>query len=143
MIAGTISADGLTGNFALGVFGVVIAGVLTFIVIFQGYDSVVDRAEENGLLAIMKKVFMYPFFSAVIGIIYSFLLNILSLDSNLNLIQAQRELISVLLDSILIFLVLYSILSLGEGASFLYRIMVGESGNSSSDIGERSCEGDC
>ena len=100
------------------------------VIIFQGYDKVMDRAEENELRPVIRQIFKYPTGSAALGAIYAFLLNILNVSFDIGLSQMATEYINITLDTILIFFVLYSLLSLAEGASFVYRITIGEAGTS-------------
>lgn len=125
-IRNIVDISGVRGLFAFSAFTLVIAAILTGMIIFQKYETVIGKAKNKGLMPAINKVFKYPLIASIFGAIFTFLVT--NVDISLDILSANNlRLLSIGADSLIIFLVIYSLTSLYEGALFLYRVVIGES----------------
>jgi len=78
---------------------------------------------------IIKRVFYFPMLISILGVIYIFLLEFVTINLKAYISPELANYVSIFSKSALIFLIIYSVISFGECLSFLYRIGIGESGS--------------
>lgn len=123
-----LDISGVIGLPVIAGFIGVMTGIVSFIVVFQQYSDVIDRAKEEEMMGIIEMVFKYPLISSVAGLALTVIIKSASLEVSIQVIQRNLVLINGLIYSSIIFLLMYSILSFFEGVWFLYRVMIGQSG---------------
>jgi len=108
-------------------------GILTSIGIlmmrYQKHGKVIERSKENNMAKIIKRVFYFPMLISILGVIYIFLLEFVTINLKAYISPELANYVSIFSKSALIFLIIYSVISFGECLSFLYRIGIGESGS--------------
>ena len=123
-----VSLSGIPFALALTLFVGILTSIGILMMRYQKHGKVIERSKENNMAKVIKRVFYFPMLSSIIGVIYSFLLNFITINIASHMSSQLVNYVSTFSKSFLIFLIIYSVVSFGECLSFLYRVGIGESG---------------
>lgn len=121
-----ISFDSLSPVVPISILIAVVTGVAGLFVVYQKYDSVIAKSKNQEKRSLIKSVFMYPLVSSILGVLFIISANGIQLW-RLGISSAPiLKLVASIGDGLIIFLIIYSLISFSEAVSFVYRVIEGQ-----------------